>query len=68
MSANQRPQPSTSMASAIKDAHLLVAVIDMPIPGIIKPLTKENYKKIFNALNMFLVEEVKKKCLNPNIR
>lgn len=48
------------MSAAVKDAHLLVAVIDMPIDGIIVPLSKEKYNLIYRTINTFLAEEIKK--------
>lgn len=62
-SATQTSQKS--MSAAVKDAHLLVAIIDMPIDGIIVPLSKEKYNLIYRTINTFLAEEIKKAIQIP---
>lgn len=54
-----------SMADVVKDSHLLVAIIDMPIPGIIIPFSQENYKKIYQAITSFVAAEISKSIAIP---
>lgn len=59
MSAMMSQTPQTSMADTVKDANLLVAVIDMPVPGIVNPMSKERYRQVYEAINMALAASVK---------
>lgn len=55
-------QPRPSMAEVVGDANLLVAVIDMPIPGMMVPFTKEKYDIIFQKLNNAIFAELDKEA------
>ncbi|RYE20927.1 MAG: DUF4780 domain-containing protein, partial [Sphingobacteriaceae bacterium] len=54
----QRTQLSAavSTAQAVIDANLLVAVVDMPVPGVTVPLTKEKYDALYKAIDAKVFE------------
>lgn len=60
--STQRPQ---TMAEVVQDAHLMLAVVDMPVSGIIVPFTKDNYNKIYETITAFVVSEIKKSNAVP---
>lgn len=69
-STNGAVRPSTStggptMAQAVKDANLTVAIVDMPTEGIISPLTKERYDKIYASIDRFVFAEIEQGKLIP---
>lgn len=47
-----------TLASAISDANLLVAIFDSPVPNIIVPLTKEKYDMLYLAIDNFVFESI----------
>lgn len=57
ISASTPQSSSTSMADAMKDANLLVAVIDLPVPNH-HAISKENYRKIYEAMTTFGMADI----------
>lgn len=59
---NKTQQPT--MAEVVSDANLLVALIDMPVPDVVRPLSKAQYNKVYQAINAFMFAELNKgSCL-----
>lgn len=48
-----------SMATVVADAHLTVAIVDMPVPDMIVPLTKDKYDKIYEFIDTFILQTIK---------
>lgn len=53
-SQQNRTQSTPTLAQVVSDANLLIAVFDMPVPGIVVPFTKEKYAKLYETINTFL--------------
>lgn len=50
----QQLNKAVTMAQAVSDAHLLLAVVDMPVPDVVVPLTRERYDAIYKAIDSFV--------------
>lgn len=55
-STTQKP----TMAEVVSDANLLVALIDMPVPDVVRPLSLEQYNKVHGAITTFMFAELNK--------
>lgn len=51
-------QTKPSMAQVVVDASLTIAVVDMPIPGMITPLNKEKYDMIYKEIDSLILQTI----------
>lgn len=58
-SAQVRLQPAkASMAETVANANLTVAIVDMPVPNVLVPMTEHKYKTLYTALDKFIFESL----------
>lgn len=50
--------PKPTMAEVVTDANLVLAIIDMPVPDVMVPLTKEKYDKLYQTINAFIMQSL----------
>lgn len=47
-----------TMAEAVVDANLVLAIVDMPVPDVIVPLTQEKYSKLHQTITAFIMQSL----------
>lgn len=66
--AQKASTATVTMADAVIDANLVVAVYDSPAPGIILPMDQVKYKQLYESINNTLFSDIEKCSVIPTFK